>query len=56
MTARKCPVCGGDSKVYFTREAKNGVILRNRECLGCSTRFQTAETYAKILIARSGAI
>ena len=43
--ARMCPQCGAGSTVYFTREMKNGNIIRRRQCLECGMRFETVETY-----------
>ena len=45
--ARKCPKCGGDSRVYGTRETQSGQIRRNRKCVNCGFKFITLETYEK---------
>lgn len=43
--ARRCPKCGGDSRVYGTREIQSGQIRRNRKCVSCGFSFITLETY-----------
>lgn len=43
----RCPACHGVSHVIITRREPVGTVTRIRECLKCSTRFETTERMKK---------
>jgi len=47
----RCPRCGGESRVYETREA-GALRFRLRACQGCGYRFRTCEEYLRPVTAR----
>lgn len=47
IAARKCPKCGRDSKVYWSKEKPSGKIIRRRTCLNCGARFETVEVFLR---------
>jgi transcriptional repressor NrdR len=45
----KCPYCGSEElKVLETRESKENMVRRRRECVTCERRFTTYEYIEKI--------
>lgn len=50
----RCPTCGGATRVWKTREARDGSVLRERRCRvkGCPTEFVTIELLRRALGSR----
>lgn len=47
-----CPVCGCDkSMVYWSRKGE-APMIRRRECYECRTRFETQESFKRIIPPR----
>jgi transcriptional regulator NrdR family protein len=46
-----CPRCGGESRVYETREA-GALRFRLRACQKCGHRFRTCEEYLRPVTPR----
>ncbi len=45
----KCPYCGSNNiRVIDSRDTREGLIKRRRECIDCGKRFSTIETIIKL--------
>lgn len=48
MSKMKCVVCGGDSKVRWTRNGENDNIIRKYQCEKCGNYFLTEEKFLRM--------
>ena len=48
-TARMCPKCGNDSRVYWTYDRNDGARMRRVRCPSCGTVFETIEVKTRIV-------
>ncbi len=49
VSAKHCPICEGETKVYDSRAKEDGQILRYRECLKCGAKYITNESFSRFV-------